>query len=120
MKRVITAILIMSVLATILPAQTLAEVPQTVEETETLGLNILERLPGALKDVWQNQALPLWWNMWVWTKGFWKNTLGSKVQSLWEKLWGLTGEAPPDVEGEFQKEKQEMQKDLWERFKALF
>ena len=96
------------------------EMPQTMGEAKDLGLNILERLPGAMKDVWQNQALPIWWNMWIWTKGFWASTLGSKVQGLWEKLWGLTGQKTPDVKEEFQKEKQEMQKDLWERFKGLF
>lgn len=120
MKKVITAILIMSVLTTVFPPVTRAEVPQTVEEAKTLGLNILERLPNAIKDIWQNQALPLWWNMWVWTKGFWASTLGSKVQGLWEKLWGLSDQTPPDLKNEFRKEKQEMQKDLWERFKDLF
>ena len=120
MKKVITIILIMSVLITVFPVGARAESPQTAEEAKTLGLDVLERLPGAIKDVWQNQALPIWWSMWVWTKGFWDSTLGSKVQSLWIKLWGMTGQGTPDIEGEFQKERQEMQKDFWERFKDLF
>ena len=121
MKKYFAAILIINIFLTSFPLTALAEeVPQTMEEAQSFGMNILERLPNAIKEVWSNQALPLWWNMWVWTKGFWDSTLGSKVQGLWEKLWGLTGQETPDIEGEFQKEKQEMQKDLWERFKELF
>ncbi len=121
MKKIITAILIASILASVVPAATLAaEPPQTLQETGTLGLSILKQLPDAIKEVWQNQALPLWWNMWVWTKTFWASTLGAKVEALWEKFWSLTGHAPPDLKNEFQKENQEMQKDLWERFKDLF
>lgn len=120
MKKIITAILTISILGSCLPIGARAEIPQTVDESKTLALNVLERLPGAIKDVWQNQVLPMWWNMWAWTKGFWASSLGSKIKSLWEKIWGLTGQATPDVKGEFQKETEEMQQDLWERFKGLF
>jgi len=112
MKKIIIAMLMISILGSCLPAKTLAGVPQTAEESKILVTNILERLPGAIKDVWQNQALPIWWNMWLWSK--------PKIQSLWEKFWRLTGQQTPDVKGEFQKEKQEMQNDLWQRFKDLF
>ena len=57
--------------------------------------------------------------MWVWTKGFWESRLGYKVEILWQKFLGLLGKESPDIKGEFQKERQEMQKDLWERFKDL-
>lgn len=120
MKKYFAAILIINIVLASFPLTILAQaMPQTMEEAATFGMNILERLPNAIKDAWYNQALPLWWNMWVWTKGFWASTLGSKVQNLWEKLWGLTGQETPDIKGEFQKETQEMQQDLWERFKGL-
>ncbi len=123
MKKYLAAILITNIMLASFPLTALAqdqEMPQTVEETETFSMNILKRLPNAIKDAWYNQALPLWRKMWVWVKNLWASTLGSKVQSLWEKLWGLTGQETPDVKEEFQKEKQEMQQDLWERFKNLF
>lgn len=120
MKKAAALILITGILVSFLPMGAQAEIPQTPEESKVLFLKILEQLPGTVKDVWQNQALPLWWNMWTWTKSFWESTLGSKVESLWKKLWGLTGQETPDVRGEFEKETQEMQKDLWERFKELF
>ncbi|MEK7503384.1 MAG: hypothetical protein AAB577_00125 [Patescibacteria group bacterium] len=121
MKKYIAGILMINIVLASFPLAALAqEVPQTVGDAQALGLNILQRLPNAVRDIWQNQALPIWRSMWAWVKNLWDNTLGSKVQGLWEKLWGLTGQKTPDVKGEFQKEKQEMQKDLWERFKDLF
>ncbi|OGZ22347.1 MAG: hypothetical protein A2922_02765 [Candidatus Nealsonbacteria bacterium RIFCSPLOWO2_01_FULL_43_36] len=121
MKKIITIVLIINIALASFPLSALAqEAPQTMEEAKVFGLNLLERLPNAIKNVWQNQALPIWWNMWVWTKGFWERTLGGWVENIWQKLWRLTGKETPDVKNEFQKEKQEMQKDLWERFKELF
>lgn len=125
MKQYIAAILMINAVLIGFPISTLAEeapvqeTPQTIEEAETFGLAILERLPDAVRDIWYNQALPLWWNMWVWTKGFWDQTLGAKVEALWQKLWSLTGQETPNIQGEFRKETQEMQKDFWERFKDL-
>jgi len=107
---VISIIILMTNLPLIVLAQ--EEAPKTVGEAKNLGTGILERLPGTIKDIFYNQALPLWRKMWVWTE--------PKIQILWEKLWGFTGEKTPDVKVEFQKEKEEMQNDLWERFKALF
>ncbi|MFH1714279.1 MAG: hypothetical protein ABH831_01635 [Candidatus Nealsonbacteria bacterium] len=113
MKKYFAAILMINIALVSLPLTALAEeAPQTMEEAGTLGMNILERLPSAMKDVWFNQVLPLWQNMWVWAK--------PKVQNLWEKLLALTGKEMPDIKEEFQKEKDEMQQDLWERFKGLF
>lgn len=118
-KIIINSLLIIGLLAPTFSFAQNAEVPQTVEEAESLGLNILEKLPGAIKDIWQHQALPVWMNMWVWTKGFWQSTLGAKVENLWVKFLKLIGKEAPDIKGEFQKEQQEMKKDLWERFKDL-
>lgn len=119
-KIVISFLLIFCLLE---PGLSLAqEMPQTIEEAENVGKNILEQLPGAIKEVWHNQALPTFAKMWVWVKNVWENGLGAKVKILFGKIWSLTGEEPPDVEKigeEFQKEKQEMRQDLWERFKKL-
>lgn len=115
----VSPLLILGLIAPTFGLAQTSPVPQTVEEAESLGLKILDKLPGAIKDVWQNQALPIWWNMWLWAKGFWESTLGAKVETLWQKFLNLIGKESPDIEGEFQKEKQEMQKDLWDKFLEL-
>ena len=104
------------------PTFTLAqglEQPQTIEEAESLGLKILTALPGAVKKAWQEEALPLILKMWHWAKNVWDSYLSSWVNDLWKKLLNLVGKESPDIKQEFQKEKQEMQQDLWDRFKDL-
>lgn len=103
----------------VLPSFGLAQTtqpPQTMGEVQSLGLNILNRLPGAIKDVWQTQALPIWLNIWRLTKNLWESSLGAKVEFIWQKFLGLLGKESPDIKVEFQKESQEMQQDLWSRF----
>jgi len=93
--------------------------PQTMDEAKSFGLDVLSRLPKAAKSAWQNQALPVWLEMWDWFKGFWASTLGPLVETGWEKFLGVLGKETPDIKKEFEKEKKEMQKDIWERFKDL-
>jgi len=93
--------------------------PQTMDEAKSFGLDVLSRLPEAAKDVWQNQALPIWMGMWSWFKGYWTSTLGSIVEVWWDKFLSLLGKDTTDIKGEFEKEKKEMQKDVWDRFKDL-
>ncbi len=92
-----------------------AAMPQTVGEAKDLMTTILAKLPEAVKRVWKEEALPLLRKMWGWARPViepWRN-----------KLMGLLGKEVekrrPGLEQEFQKEKEEMQKDLWERFKDL-
>ena len=35
------------------------QAPETIEEAKTLGLEILSGIPGAVKKVWVEQALPV-------------------------------------------------------------
>lgn len=118
-KTIINSLLLISLLTPTFGFAQTTQVPQTMGEAQTLGLNILERLPDAIKSVWYNQALPIWLNMWRIAKSLWENGLGAKVEMLWQKFLGLIGKESPDVKGEFQKEQQEMKKDLWERLKEL-
>ncbi len=121
MKKYFAAVLLINIVLGSFPLAALAqEVTPTMGDAQTLGLNILQRLPSAVRDIWYNEALPIWRSMWAWFKNVWDSTLGGQVETLWQKLWGLTGQKTPDVKTEFQKEKTEMQKDLWERFKGLF
>ncbi len=59
--------------------------------------------------------MPVWLKMWDWAK---------PVIDPWrQKFLGLLGKEVekrrPDIEKQFREERQEMQKDLWERFKDL-
>ena len=87
------------------------EQPQTIEEVKGLGMKILTALPGAVKKVWQEEVLPVWLKMWNWAR--------PEIEPWWQKFLDLLGKETPDLREEFQKEKKEMQKDLWERFKEL-
>lgn len=117
MKIFKTAIYFLLILGLILPSFAFAQegkIPQTLEEAKILGMQILTGLPNAIKKVWQEEALPVWLKMWNW--------LRPKIEPWWQKFLGLLGKEVPSKEQvgqEFQKEKQEMQKDLWERFKEL-
>lgn len=114
MKKYFLFILIINVLVLSLPGGLLAqgaEQPKTVEETKGLVMEILTGLPGAVKKVWQDEAKPLIIKIWSWARGF--------LEPWWQKFLDLLGKETPDIKEEFQKEKKEMQKDLWQRFKDL-
>jgi len=125
------SILSLLIIGLVLPSVCFAQegtiqMPQDIEEAKSLSFDILKRLPEAIKDVWQNQALPLWQNMWDWVKNFWERYAGDKVGELWQKFLNLLGKETPDLKQEFQKEKEEMTKDvpqvgesLWQRFQDL-
>lgn len=99
-------------------AQT-AQVPQTMGEAQTMGLGILSKLPEAIKNVWQNQALPIWSNMWLWTKNIWQSGTGEQVSGFWDKVLSWVGLEKPDLKQEFQRKTQETQKDFWTRIMDL-
>lgn len=114
-------IIILSIVGLILPNFSLAQeefsaaMPQTVGEAKDLMTTILAKLPEAVKGVWKEEALPLWQKMWEWARPV--------VEPWWNKLSGLLGKEVekrrPGLEQEFQKENEEMQRDLWEKFKEL-
>lgn len=95
------------------------QMPQTIEEAESLGMRILTALPDAVKKVWREEALPLWQKMWDWAQGPWNSYVKPKIEFWWQKFLNFLGKETPDLEKEFQKERKEMQKDLWQRFRDL-
>src|SRR3989338_8650936 len=105
------------VLVLILPGLSLAqkEIPQTLGEAKSLGLNIVNQLPEAVKKVWREEAMPLFGKMWIWSKPV--------VDPWWQKLSGILGKEvekrKPAVEEEFKKEKEEMWNDIWQKLKGL-
>jgi len=108
-------------------AQQAPEVPATLDEAKSVGLQIIGELPDSTRQVWREQALPILRSMWDWAQGPWENYIKPKVQELFNWLLGFLGkeieERAPLIEEEFQKEKDEMRGDIpgvWERFKNLW
>ena len=85
--------------------------PQTVTEAKNFVVKIITALPGAVKKVWQEEAMPFLSKMW--------NRVQPQIDIWWQKLLNLIGKETPDLKEEFQKEKEEIQQDLWQRFKDL-
>ena len=102
-----------------------AEVPDTLqeakEETEAMAKNIASGFLDAVKNIWNNEVIPVWQGMLNWTK-----------EVLWDKyILGFFKKSKPIIEQELEEEKQEIKEevraqgskawqDLWSRFKALF
>lgn len=120
-----TTIYLLLIIGLVLPSFCLAQegtqqIPQTMEEAKGLSMKILTALPDATKKVWQEQAWPFILEMWDWAQGPWNQYIKPQVEIWWQKFLDLLGkETPADLKEEFQKEKEEMQEDIWNRFKDL-
>ena len=105
-------------------AQAQAEIPETMEEAQEMGEKALEttkeELPGIIEKIWKEEVLPFWQRLWDWFKRtFWEPCIKPFLKEEVEKREPVIGE-------EFEKEKEEMKKEvpkvtksLWERFKEL-
>ena len=120
--------------------------PETIEKakevTEEGAKKVLNEMPQLMKDIWRNEAVPIWKKMWVWFKGvwadyirqplsdFWYLTIKPRIQSLIQEVKDLLGkeaeEKIPVIKEEFEKERKEIReelprasKSLWQRFKEL-
>jgi len=121
--------------------------PKTIEESKSFFENaikiIIEKIPAIIKEIWQNQILPIWQKMWNWVKDFWTNFFGEKISNFWysflkpkissflEEIRTLFGgvieKEKPVIEKELEKEKEEIRKNIpmnnhpyIEKFKELF
>ena len=88
------------------------EIPENLDQIKEIGTKIQENLYPEAKKVLEEEALPLWEKMWTWTK----NTIWSWIKSV----------IKPRIEQEFEKEKEELKKEipklkksLWEKFKGI-
>jgi|GEM_PF-579608 len=120
--------------------------PETAEETKNFiikGFEIIkERMPNAIKNIWQEQVLPIWKKMWDLFKNFWNNYIKSffsyfwysflkpKIQFVIQEVKEFLGqeieEKKPIIEEELQKEKEKIReeiptvsKSLWQKLKDL-
>jgi len=114
-KLLITLLIITGLLS---PIIILAQVepPQTLEEARQFGWEILRNLPQEAKRVWQQEALPLWQEMWNYGKPY--------LEKSWNWLLGLLGKEVekirPEIEKRIEQKKEEAKGNLWERFKDFF
>ena len=87
------------------------QAPETIEEAQESGIQILQGLPSAMQEVWRTQALPLWTNMWNTAKNLWDTTVFSWAKGLWNQVLSFFGQEiekrKPLFEQEFQKEKEQ-------------
>lgn len=135
-------IIILSIAVLVLPnfglAQETIKAPETLEQAQEFGEEVLEKtkqqLPGILQRTWQEDVLPIWRKMkQVWSK-WWDTTIQPWLIDIVDKIKVLLGQEiekrKPYIEQEFEKETEELIEDigeeipkaksLWERFKELF
>ena len=92
------------------------QAPETIEEAQEFGVQILQEIPGAIKEVWNTQAMPLWTKMWNITKNLWDTTVSSWIKGLRDKVLSIFGQEiekrRPLIEEEFQREKEQLKQEL--------
>ena len=147
-------LLILSISGLILPYFTFAqtasgsiELPKTTEEVKQMaqkGIMVtINQLPGAIKQIWKDDVLPLWTKMWDWTVknilnnyikqkfiDFWYQTLKPKIQGIIQQINSMLGKEieknKPVIKEEFQKSTEQIKKEipsttqsLWQKFQNL-
>lgn len=110
---VLIASSVFALLPLILRAQ--VKIPENFTEAKGRGIRVIEELPKAIKNIWQENVLPVWRKMADWFQ-----------VNIWSKIWKWGGkEAQTKTEigrrktiisEEWRKEKEELGQDL-ERFK---
>ena len=99
--------------------------PQTLDEAKGVGEQILLMLPQAIRQVWNEEVLPIWSKTWVIAQDLW-------TKYVWWRIEPEVNRRKALIPGELEKEKQELSQDLqtelesqggfqglWERFKVL-
>ena len=129
-KTIYNLIVILSISSLILPGFSFAayegsgvSAPQNIEEAKNLGIEILSKLPEAVKNVWQKEALPFWQKMWQWFLGFWNNVAWPIIDPWRQKLIDLLSKEVekrrPAIEEEIKETAPVIGNSLWEKFKDL-
>jgi len=131
-------ILTVCVLPSFASAQEVLQAPETLEEAQEFGEEVLgktkEQLPGILERAWKEDILPIWRKMLQMWSSFWDNTVQPWLVSIADKIKVLLGQEiekrKPYIEQELEKETEELIEDiekeipkaksLWERLKELF
>jgi hypothetical protein len=135
------SIIVLSIVGLILAQVTLAQetikAPETLEQAQEFGEELLrktkQQLPDILQRTWQEDVLPVWRKMkQIWSK-WWDTTIQPWLISIVDRIKVLLGQEiekrKPYIEKELEKETKELIKDiekeipktksLWKRFKEL-
>lgn len=125
MKNIITILVLLGFILPIFSFAQWEKPPLNITETPEKVLEVIKTaLPGIIKQIWQEEVLPIWQKMWNWVK-----------TNIWERYFKLffqkeIEKRKPTIREEFEKEKQETKesaktevpqalKSLWEKFKEL-
>jgi NRPS condensation-like uncharacterized protein len=125
-KNFINLLLILSLalpISSFAQQQTKIKQPENLEEAKEMGKQAIEttqkELPGILKKIWKEEALPVWQKMWEW---FRENIL-VKIESLFKSEYE---KKKPEVKEEFKKKTEEIKKEtpqflgkILEKFSSL-
>ena len=111
----------------------LPQAPETLKQAKTMGERVLQGLPQAIKEPWQ-EALRVWGKVFDVFSWLWNSYISPWLKNVWYKISvpfkTEMERRKPLIEEEFQKEKTEMKgeikteipkttKSLWDRFKEL-
>jgi len=124
-KTIITFLLLLSAMTPAFAfAQDLPETPEEAQELLEMGIEEGKKsIPGMVKDMWDNNVLPVWTKMYNW----FMDHIGSDIVAWFkEKIGPEIEERAPYIEEEFNKEKEEateeiprLGKSLWDRLKEI-
>jgi len=100
-------------------------IPQNTEEIEEMGKEALETgkrdLPGIIKKIWQEEAVPIWKAMYQWFRvNIWQAFFEKEVEP---RIREEVRKREPIFEEELLVEKEELKNEvpgLWERLKRLW
>ncbi|MBD3208291.1 MAG: hypothetical protein GF370_02480 [Candidatus Nealsonbacteria bacterium] len=100
-------------------------IPQNTEEIEEMGKEALETgkkdLPGIIKKIWQEEAVPIWRSMYQWFRvNIWQAFFEKEVEP---RIREEVRKREPIFEEELLVEKEELKNEvpgLWERLKRLW
>lgn len=118
MNKLYKIVIVLSILSAVLPIYSLVgtekpmEAPETVEEAGSFAGNFINKIPQALNSAWE-KAKEIWQGTWV---KWWNEYIKPWGNDVWREICGFFGKEvevkKPIIEEEFEKEKQEMKKDL--------
>ena len=101
--------------------------PETLEEAREAGERALEtggrELPEIIKQMWENEVLPVWLSMWSWIKAKTWSKIERWVTPEYEKRKQYFEEGfeqeKEDIKEEIKTEVPKVTRSLWEKFKEL-
>jgi|WetSurMetagenome_2_1015567.scaffolds.fasta_scaffold437376_1 hypothetical protein len=135
MKKIILifSIILASFSPLLIVGQTQVRIPENFEDAKNLGEKTIQVVEnqgwGIIKNIWNNDALPIWKNMYNWTKEHvWNNFLGPKIKNIWSGAINIikdeAKQRTPAAQEKLKEEKQQIKeeipvvgKTLWEKIR---